>query len=88
MTKEKIIDVFINNSDCPDGSHRTLNKYQQNKVVDELLTLTEQEKKEQVREILRDVKGKVELKYGYESLIYLRVCGIIDGLLKEYGVEL
>lgn len=43
MTKEKIIDIFTRNSDCPDGIHRTLNKYQQNKVADELLTLFNKE---------------------------------------------
>lgn len=81
MSKEKIIDIFTNNSDCPDGTHRTLNKYQQNKVIDELLTLTEQEKKEVVREILQDLKDMMIIP---EFTLHL----ILNTLSQKYGVRL
>lgn len=80
MSKEKIIDVFIKNSDCPNGTHRTLNKYQQNKVADELFAEFEQEKKEQAREIFEKIYNEIE----YYSLGQIA----IRQLAKEYGVEL
>ena len=81
MMKEKITNVFINNSDCPNGTHRTLNKYQQNKVVDELLVLVEQEKREQVREILQDLKDMMIIP---DFTLHL----ILNTLSQKYGVRI
>lgn len=81
MSKEQIIDVFTNNSDCPDGTHRALNKYQQNKVADELLEFFEQEKKEQVREILQDLKDMMIIP---DFTLHL----ILNTLSQKYGVRL
>ena len=80
MSKEQIINVFTNNSDCPDGTHRTLNKYQQNKVADELLEFFEQEKKEQVREILQDLKDMMIIP---DFTLHL----ILNTLSQKYGVR-
>lgn len=85
MTKEQIIDLLYNEIGNPD--YKTVGDYHKG-IADKLLTLIEQEKREQAREILEKITSPVNTMTSLGYTQYVIYQNDIDKLAEEYGVKL
>lgn len=80
MMKEKIIEIILSQDKTSPGAFIILDVLGCDHIAQELLSLIEQEKKEQAKEIICRFANETEKAFGKNYLA--------ERIAKEYGVEL